>query len=172
MTLWVGKMNRIINETRAQTIQNKHLQEVHDFERARKLFLFQIFKLESYLIDSDFKNVVKSLMTLANNIDRYDNGQEKFEVNGPEIAKIVKNCENKMRESLRDLCSFSKTDEFLKFAYELRKADTEDKYSARFLKPFVEMPVLYQIIMANSFNNDCMEFDHNKLRIKLMKSQS
>lgn len=124
------------------------------------------------MIDCDYKNVVKSLMTLANNLDRYQTGDEKFEVNIKEIDKLVQTCHNKIRESLRELCSFSKTDEFLKFAYELRKADVDNKYSERFLKPFVEMPVLYEIIMANSFNNDMMDFDQTKLKIKLMKNQS
>lgn len=67
-------MNRTINETREQTIQNLHLRKVHDFERARQLFIFITFKLESYMIDLDYRNVVKSLMTLAGNLDRYDNG--------------------------------------------------------------------------------------------------
>ena len=77
-----------------------------------------------------------------------------------------------MREILKDLCDFSKTVEFLKFAYELRKADIDDQFSEQFLKDYVEIPVVFEIIMANSWKNDLMEFDTKKLKVKLMKNQN
>lgn len=42
--------------------------------------------------------------------------------------------------------------DFLKFAYELRKADTDDKYTENLLKDYVKVPVLLELIKANSWN--------------------
>ena len=58
-------------------------------------------------------------------------------------------------------------EEFLKFAYELRKQDEGNKYSEMLIKEHVTIPVLYELIMANSFNNDLMEFDYKKLEVRI-----
>ena len=44
-------------------------------------------------------------------------------------------------------------DEILKFAFELRKQDTEDKYSFNLLNGQVRPPVLVDIIMANKWSS-------------------
>ena len=57
-------------------------------------------------------------------------------------------------------------EEFLKFAYELRKQDHDDKYSEMLIRDHVTIPVLYELIMANSFK-DVMEFDNKRLEVKI-----
>ena len=42
--------------------------------------------------------------------------------------------------------------ELFAFAYELRKADVEDKYALRFLYGFVKPSILVDIIMANKWD--------------------
>jgi len=43
-------------------------------------------------------------------------------------------------------------DEILKFAFQLRKQDTEDKYSYHFLNEQLRPPILVDVIMANKWN--------------------
>ena len=43
-------------------------------------------------------------------------------------------------------------DEILKFAFHLRKIDTEDKYSYNILNGQLRPPILVDIIMANKWN--------------------
>ena len=43
-------------------------------------------------------------------------------------------------------------DEILKFAFHLRKVDTEDKYSYNILNGQLRPPILVDIIMANKWN--------------------
>ena len=47
-------------------------------------------------------------------------------------------------------------DRFLKFAYELRKYDSEDIYTELLIKEHVAIPVLYELIMANSCKDNLM----------------
>ena len=58
---------------------------------------------------------------------------------------------------------------FLKFAFELRKADTDDKYTYKILKDYVKVPVLLELIKANSWNHLFMVFDVKNVHIKLVK---
>lgn len=44
-------------------------------------------------------------------------------------------------------------EELLKFAYELRKQDVEDKYSVAFLNEQVRPPVMVEMILANKWDS-------------------
>ena len=65
-----------------------------------------------------------------------------------------------------------KMTEFLKFAYELRKYDVNDDYSEKLIKEHVSIPVIYELVMANQFKDDSMEFNEFKLQVKMFNSDN
>lgn len=74
-----------------------------------------------------------------------------------------------MKNIMEDICNLRNMVDFLKFVYELRKADTDDKYTEKLLKNYVKVPVLLELIKANSWNQQFMVFDDNKIHVKLIK---
>lgn len=67
-----------------------------------------------------------------------------------------------MKSLVKDLCNMTKMEEFLKFAYELRKQDRENQFTEQLIKDHVSIPVLFELIMANTWN-EVMEFDDSRI---------
>ena len=62
-------------------------------------------------------------------------------------------------------------DEFLKFAYQLRRDDTDDRYTEKFIGEHVKPKLLLNIILANYWNQDegFMEFDESMVECQIFK---
>lgn len=89
--------------------------------------------------------------------------KEKFIIRLKDIEPIIKRCQERLTVLLKELCNMHKMTEFLKFAYELRKYDVNDDYSEKLIKEHVSIPVIYELVMANQFKDDSMEFNEFKL---------
>ena len=68
-----------------------------------------------------YEGIVQKMIVLSQEFDMYHNKKEQFPIQEKEVEKIVNNSERTMQGYIKDLCNLHKMEEFLKFAYELRK---------------------------------------------------
>ena len=148
---------------------NFKLQGDQEYELAKSLYQDNLYSLQESFMEFDYPNIVSKLFILTTELERYQEGKHKFVIRENEVKIMIKQCQDALKNILEDICNLRNMVDFLKFAYELRKADTDDKYTENLLKDYVKVPVLLELIKANSWNQQFMVFDDNKIHVKLVK---
>lgn len=116
-------------------------------------------KINNFKNERDHLQLVKSLFELKDRLSQYLETHtlkdQHVEEAGPSEEDrndiIAKQAIIMSEEVVQELAADA--DEILKFAFELRKQDTDDKYSFNLLNGQVRPPVLVDIIMANKWSS-------------------
>lgn len=120
--------------------------------------LSSMLKVNSCKNEKNYADLVSSMITLRDKIDSFLAGRgltqagedgQPTEEEGDDI--IAKQAMITLEEVVQELCA--DPEEIHKFAFELRKQDTGDKYSFDFLNGQVRPPVLIEMILANKWDS-------------------
>jgi len=98
-----------------------------------------------------YADLVGVMIVLQSKINQYleDNGIGE-ELDHTKTGRVIRESIMMIEEVVQELSSDAK--ELVKFAYELRRQDTEDRYSMGFLSGQVKPPTLVDIIMSNKWS--------------------
>jgi hypothetical protein len=119
-------------------------------------------KVNSYKNERSYADLVHTMFTLKDKLDLYfAERPELLNKNGPEEEQTAEEDRNDIiakqalimnSEMVQELAA--DPEQILKFAYELRKQDIEDKYTLTLIDGQVRPPVLVEIILANKWNSE------------------
>jgi len=100
-----------------------------------------------------YADLVGVMIELQSKINQYlkENGIGE-ELDNTKTGRVIRESIMMIEEVVQELSSDAK--ELVKFAYELRRQDTEDRYSMGFLSGQVKPPTLVDIIMSNKWSTE------------------